>query len=389
MKTMKWGIIGAMPSEAELLKGQMEDLCEIKIGRLTFWEGLLCGQDAVIAVCGIGKVNAAITAQMMIDRFEVEAIINTGIAGAVHPDLKVLDVVVSRELCYHDYNAGFLQDYPPYIDGIYASESLTEAAVEAFQQIDHGSSCCFAGKIASGDQFIESSEVKNRIVESFHPMCVEMEGAAIGHTCTVNEIPFVIIRTMSDNADEEAADSATNFEEVAARHSASIVIQMLAQTKYGGRHMKRIESFCVNHDKLKPGMYVSRIDGDAVTYDIRMVVPNAGVYLENDGLHTFEHLFATYVRNSADSDNIIYVGPMGCRTGFYFITRDCVSKARAIELVQETCEFIKTFEGEIPGSTRIECGNYLDHSLPKAKDYARQLAQTLEGWTEEKMVYEQ
>ena len=99
--------------------------------------------------------------------------------------------------------------------------------------------------------------------------------------------------------------------------------------------------------------------------------------------------FATYVRNSADSDNIIYVGPMGCRTGFYFITRDCVSKARAIELVQETCEFIKTFEGEIPGSTRIECGNYLDHSLPKAKDYARQLAQTLEGWTEEKMVYEQ
>ena len=100
--------------------------------------------------------------------------------------------------------------------------------------------------------------------------------------------------------------------------------------------MKRIESFCVNHDKLKPGMYVSRIDGDAVTYDIRMVVPNAGVYLENDGLHTFEHLFATYVRNSADSDNIIYVGPMGCRTGFYFITRDCVSKARAIELVQDS-----------------------------------------------------
>ena len=80
--------------------------------------------------------------------------------------------------------------------------------------------------------------------------------------------------------------------------------------------MKRIESFCVNHDKLKPGMYVSRIDGDAVTYDIRMVTPNAGVYLENDGLHTFEHLFATYVRNTEDSENIIYVGPMGCRTGF-------------------------------------------------------------------------
>ena len=77
--------------------------------------------------------------------------------------------------------------------------------------------------------------------------------------------------------------------------------------------MKRIESFCVNHDKLTPGMYLSRIDGDAVTYDVRMVTPNAGVYLENDGIHTFEHLFATYVRNTADSDNILYVGPMGCQ----------------------------------------------------------------------------
>ena len=96
--------------------------------------------------------------------------------------------------------------------------------------------------------------------------------------------------------------------------------------------MKRIESFCVNHDKLKPGMYVSRVDGDAITYDIRMVVPNAGTYLENDGIHTFEHLFATYVRNTADSDNILYVGPMGCRTGFYFITREGISKTRAIEL---------------------------------------------------------
>lgn len=152
--------------------------------------------------------------------------------------------------------------------------------------------------------------------------------------------------------------------------------------------MKRIESFCVNHDKLKPGMYVSRIDGDAVTYDIRMVVPNAGVYLENDGLHTFEHLFATYVRNTPFSDRIIYVGPMGCRTGFYFITRDSVSKEDAIRLVQETCAFILSFEGEIPGSKRWECGNYLDHSLPKAKAYAENLGKTLAGWTPEQMRYE-
>lgn len=152
--------------------------------------------------------------------------------------------------------------------------------------------------------------------------------------------------------------------------------------------MQTIQSFTVNHDKLKPGMYLSRIDGDCVTYDIRMVTPNAGVYLENDGLHTFEHLFATYVRNTPFSDRIIYVGPMGCRTGFYFITRDSISKEDAIRLVQETCRFILSFEGEIPGSKRWECGNYLDHSLPKAKAYAAALQKTLEGWTPEQMQYE-
>lgn len=151
--------------------------------------------------------------------------------------------------------------------------------------------------------------------------------------------------------------------------------------------MKRIESFCVNHDTLTPGMYLSRIDGDAVTYDVRMVTPNAGVYLENDGIHTFEHLFATYVRNTPESDRILYVGPMGCRTGFYFITRDTISRQRTIELVQETCAFIEGFEGTIPGSSRIECGNYLDHSLPKAKQYAASLALVLKDWNEGRMKY--
>ena len=152
--------------------------------------------------------------------------------------------------------------------------------------------------------------------------------------------------------------------------------------------MKRIESFCVNHDKLKKGMYVSRLDGDCITYDIRRAVPNSGVYLENDGIHTFEHLFATYVRNSPFSDGIIYVGPMGCRTGFYFITRDSVSKEQAIRLVQETCDFILAFEGKIPGTDRIECGNYLDHNLDKAKAYAADMKEVLKDWTPDKMVYE-
>ena len=152
--------------------------------------------------------------------------------------------------------------------------------------------------------------------------------------------------------------------------------------------MERIASFSVNHDKLEKGMYVSRIDGDVVTYDIRMKKPNGGDYLTNGALHTFEHLFATFARNSRFTDRVIYVGPMGCRTGFYLLLRDSVSRGDAIRLVQETFEFVKNFEGEIPGNKREECGNYLDHDLPGAKKDAADMCEVLKDWTIEKLQYE-
>ena len=150
--------------------------------------------------------------------------------------------------------------------------------------------------------------------------------------------------------------------------------------------MEKIASFQVDHDKLTEGMYTSRIDGDVTTYDIRMVLPNGGVYLENAPLHTFEHLFATYVRNSVEKEHIIYAGPMGCRTGFYFLVRD-LSPEDSIRLVQETMDFIAGFEGEIPGATRKECGNYLDHDLPGAKKMAEKMQGVLKGWTVEQLAY--
>lgn len=152
--------------------------------------------------------------------------------------------------------------------------------------------------------------------------------------------------------------------------------------------MKTIASFTVDHDKLEKGMYVSRVDGDVITYDIRMVKPNGGVYLPSPAMHTFEHLFATYVRNSAYSDQIIYVGPMGCRTGFYFLTRDAVSGEQAIALVRECFAFIADFEGKIPGSERKECGNYLEHDLPGAKATAADMCKVLEHWTGPMLQYD-
>lgn len=150
--------------------------------------------------------------------------------------------------------------------------------------------------------------------------------------------------------------------------------------------MKRIASFEVNHDTIVQGMYTSRVDGDITTYDIRMVLPNGGVFLENGAMHTFEHLFATYTRNTTLSDKIIYCGPMGCRTGFYFLVRD-MDKQDAINLVKETIEFVIAFEGAIPGVSRVECGNYLEHDLNGAKQMAKVMLPIMENWTVEKLIY--
>lgn len=151
--------------------------------------------------------------------------------------------------------------------------------------------------------------------------------------------------------------------------------------------MKKIASFTINHDTLEKGMYISRIDGDVVTYDIRMKKPNAGDYLTPSAAHTIEHLFATYARNGAFGAQILYVGPMGCRTGFYLLVRDTLTHMQAIELVRQSMAFVRDFTGEIPGNTRIECGNYLDHDLDGAKEVARNMCKVLENWSETDLQY--
>ena len=153
--------------------------------------------------------------------------------------------------------------------------------------------------------------------------------------------------------------------------------------------MRKITSFCVAHDVLLKGMYISRVDGDVITYDLRMVTPNQPPYLDQKGLHTFEHLFATYVRNSQYSDQIIYVGPMGCRTGFYFLTRDSLSHADAIALIQETMGFISTFEGDIPGAQESkECGAYREHDLQSAKEMASAYFDVIKDYQVSQLDYE-
>ena len=150
--------------------------------------------------------------------------------------------------------------------------------------------------------------------------------------------------------------------------------------------MKRIQSFEVDHTKLTIGMYRSRVDDDIVTYDLRMAVPNSGQYLDVAGMHTVEHLMATYLRNSAFEKQIVYFGPMGCRTGFYFLARG-LDDRDAIRLVQDGIDFLLDFMGQIPGCSAVECGNYLEHDLTAAKQMVKPFRERLRGYTPDKLNY--
>jgi len=133
--------------------------------------------------------------------------------------------------------------------------------------------------------------------------------------------------------------------------------------------MEKIESFKVDHTKLDPGMYISRIDGDITTYDMRVKKPNTVPLLTNREMHSFEHMFATMIRNSGISENVIYFGPMGCQTGFYLLVRNAVHE-KVIDETKKSLNAILDYEGEIFGKSRIECGNYISLDLESAKRVA-------------------
>ena len=144
--------------------------------------------------------------------------------------------------------------------------------------------------------------------------------------------------------------------------------------------MKKIASFTVDHTKLDPGIYVSRVDGDVTTYDLRMKKPNAGEYLSDLQMHSFEHLLATFMRNGKIAENVIYIGPMGCRTGFYLLVRDLSCDA-VLDALIEALEDICAYVGEMPGASEKECGNYRELSLDAGRDVAAQYLLILKSKT--------
>ena len=151
--------------------------------------------------------------------------------------------------------------------------------------------------------------------------------------------------------------------------------------------MERIKSFTINHDLLEPGFYISRVDGDVITYDLRTRKPNAGDYMDNAAMHSLEHMFATYSRNSAMGEDVVYFGPMGCQTGFYFLVRDAHSPKEVFEMTKEILKQTIAHEGEVFGASAIECGHYENLSIDAAKEEARRYLEVLEAQTNMEFTY--
>lgn len=143
---------------------------------------------------------------------------------------------------------------------------------------------------------------------------------------------------------------------------------------------QKIESFKIDHNKLNPGIYVSRTDGDIVTYDLRTRKPNMGDFMDNATMHSVEHMIATYIRSSSIGQDIIYFGPMGCQTGFYLLVRNG-NNDKVLTVLKETLQKVISHEGEVFGASQIECGNYKNLNIALAKEECRKYLEVLESYT--------
>ncbi|MDO4513959.1 MAG: 5'-methylthioadenosine/adenosylhomocysteine nucleosidase [Lachnospiraceae bacterium] len=227
----KYGIIGAMELEVDTLKSRMEIVRKVEKANMVFFEGKLNGAEVVIVKSGIGKVNAGICVQILCDEFKITHVINTGVAGSLKAFIDIGDIVVSTDACYHDMDAtifGYALGEVPQIGTRFflADEALREQAILSCKAVNPDIQV-HSGRVVSGDQFISSHEAKDRISKNFDAYCTEMEGAAIAHAAYLNSLPFVILRAISDKADDSAEMDYPTFERKAADCCAKLVEDMV------------------------------------------------------------------------------------------------------------------------------------------------------------------
>lgn len=225
------GIIGAMEEEVAALKKVMEVTEVVEKAAMTFVRGILYNKEVVVVRSGIGKVNAGICAQILVDLFGVEALINTGVAGSLDAQINIGDIVISTDAVQHDMDASTFGDpvgQIPRMDtfAFPADERLREAAKKANEEVNPDIQT-FTGRVVSGDQFISSAEKKDYLVNTFDGKCAEMEGAAMAQTAYLNKVPYVIIRAISDKADNSAVMDYPTFEKHAIEHLLKLMMNLM------------------------------------------------------------------------------------------------------------------------------------------------------------------
>ena len=229
----KLGIIGAMDEEVETLLAQLEIKSSAPHAGSVFHAGTLEGLPVVVVQCGVGKVNAAICAQILCSVYGVTHLVNTGIAGSLCAELDIGDMVVSQDAMYHDFDTtpfGYPMGRVPGMPVTYpADEKLMSYAFTAAETVNPGHTR--TGRVASGDQFVSRKDQKQRIIDVTGAVCTEMEGAAIAHTAYRNGVPFVILRAISDKADDSAEMDYPTFERIAAHRCAEVTRSLAAQLR--------------------------------------------------------------------------------------------------------------------------------------------------------------
>lgn len=224
------GIIGAMDVEVAEIKESMKDVTVETIAAMDFYKGILKGLEAVVVRCGIGKVNAAICTQILADHYHVSAVINTGIAGSLKNDINIGDVVLSTDVVHHDMDAtgfGYPAGQIPQMKefSFHADENLRNLAENCCKEVNPEVEI-FKGRVVSGDQFVSDRVKKTWISDTFKGFCTEMEGAAIAQTAHLNHIPFLVIRAISDKADDSANMDYSEFEQKAVKASVNLILAM-------------------------------------------------------------------------------------------------------------------------------------------------------------------
>lgn len=224
------GIIGAMDQEVAKLKEMMQEVKITKKASMEFYEGKLNGAQAVVVQAGVGKVNAACCTQTLIDTFPVSCVINTGIAGSLRAEINIGDIVLATDALEHDMEATVFGYGPGQIPGMDtlsfpADEHLRQVAKESCEKVNPDISV-YEGRVVTGDQFISSKEKKQWLTDTFQGYCTEMEGGAIAHAAYLNHVPFLIVRAISDKADDSAQVDYPTFEKKAIEHSVRLMAEM-------------------------------------------------------------------------------------------------------------------------------------------------------------------